>query len=488
MSENKTVLMLDHEPMMIDRRIVLEAQSLVSAGYRVVLATQWDGKQPHEEIERGMEVLRFPRGTVNKKIHAREKITRWNTVPGNERVELFVRKWFAWLPRYLQILIYGIIRPEIMAAVVRRRAPRLKRLLGPVLEPLIYGLLIRPCYIWPYFLVWNGSRGQNAETVADHMRLNEYQQEIFDFAVQDLRPSIIHAHDLPNLPLGRKIAKALQARLVYDAHELYPMQFFSSEQRRTTLAKLERQLIEHVDATIAVNHQCEEVLRKEYPFLRDVVILSNATESPKNFDPAVKLRLWHETFNLDESVQLMVFQGGINPVRNVDHLLRAMAKMPEFIHVGFITYRKDVPYYEALTRELGIYDRVHYVFEIPWHEVNNWLASADVGMMPYQATNFNAKISSPNKLFEFMVAGLPIIASSELVNVKEAIDIYHVGVYRFFRDDDSYIEAMTEMFDPNLGGPQRFIPNVMAARSKFTWENEEPRLLDLYARLNKEKA
>jgi glycosyltransferase involved in cell wall biosynthesis len=135
-----------------------------------------------------------------------------------------------------------------------------------------------------------------------------------------------------------------------------------------------------------------------------------------------------------------------------------------------------------MTRRLGIHHRVHYVIEIPWHEVIDWLASADVGVMPYQVTNFNAKISSPNKLYEFVVAGLPIIASTELDNVKHAIEMDRLGVMTLLRGVDSYRDIIREMFD-HKDGPERFRPNVLAARHKYTWTNEEPRLLALYRRI-----
>jgi glycosyltransferase involved in cell wall biosynthesis len=178
----------------------------------------------------------------------------------------------------------------------------------------------------------------------------------------------------------------------------------------------------------------------------------------------------------------MVFQGGINPVRNVDELILALTMLSEDIHIGFITYAKDIPYYEEMTQRLGVFHRVHYVIEIPWDEVISWLASSDVGIMPYQVTNFNAKISSPNKLYEFVVAGLPIIASSDLVNVQRAVDEDSLGLTTVLREPDSYVEVIRAMFEhPN--GPERFRKNVLKARSKYTWSNEEPKLLKLYKKI-----
>lgn len=498
--ERKVVLMLDHEPMLIDRRIVLEAQSLVSDGWRVVLATRGDGRKPKVEMERGMEVRRFT-DPIDEVLQAsaaeqerlaahdramslaldRQLVHGWQHSPGNLPLEAKIRSLR--VPRVLGVLLYVLAWPPAAASVVRRRLPVLKRLLNRALEPFVFALLLRPGFVLPYvrLALDRLTRTQSPLPRADgNLDQNSWESRLYRYALE-LRADVIHVHDLPNLPMGQRLAQETGAVLVYDAHELYPMQYFADENRRRTLLEAERRLIVHADAVISVNRQCAEFLESEYP-IDQVVPLTNATESPAGFDPTQRKRLWHERFNLPLQVRIMVFQGGINPVRNIDPLVEALVGIDDEIHIGFVTYGKDIPYYEEMTRRLGINHRVHYVVEIPWHEVNDWLASADVGVMPYQVTNFNAKISSPNKLYEFVVAGLPIIASTELDNVKLAIETDGLGVMTLLRGVDSYRAVIREMFE-HPDGPERFRPNVLAARHKYTWLNEEPKLQALYRRL-----
>lgn len=487
-TRKKTILMIDNEPLMIDRRIVLEAQTLIDAGYNVVLATRGDSEQPHQSFERGMEVRRFPihlpsyATTYERDL---QSIIDWRAYPEDIKLERKIRKKLSMFPRYLQSIVYALIVPPVFASVLSRRFPMLKRLAGHAFDPLCFMLLVRPKYFMPYVRV---ARRRMKFKWQQKTNGSDVQQDLFSTQIlkytKELKPDFVHAHDLPNLRLGLEVAKQHLVPVVYDAHELYPQQYFSDKTHKSKFAELERQLIGNTDAVIAVNKQCEEVLRQTYTELSDVVILSNATEMPKDFDPTKKERLWHQEFNLDPAVKLMVFQGGINPVRNIDSLVRAMTQIPDNIHVGFITFKKDIAYYKELSAQLGIEHRIHYVLEIPWDEVIHWLAAADVGMMPYQANNLNAKISSPNKLFEFVVAGLPIIGSSDLVNVKEAVDRYGLGVCRPLGDDATYVDAIQAMFDETQGGVERFIPNVLAVRHLFSWDNEAPRLLDLYTRLD----
>jgi glycosyltransferase involved in cell wall biosynthesis len=315
---------------------------------------------------------------------------------------------------------------------------------------------------------------------SENITFKGWEFEIEKFS-KELRPDVVHVHDLPNLPIGKRISEFLRIPLIYDAHELYPMQYIANEDHRKKLFELEKSLIPFVDAVIAVNRQCSDFLESTYS-IQGVVPLSNATESPDGFNPSERSRLWHKRFDLSDNVKIIVFQGGINPIRNIDELIKALAELPDFIHLGFITYSKDVKYYEDLSRKLGVFDRVHYVIEIPWDQVIYWLASSDVGILPYQATNYNAQISSPNKLYEFVVAGIPIIGSTELINVKLAIEQDGLGLSTLLRGVDSYIRVIMNMFD-HPEGPNRFKKNILIARSRYTWSSEEQKLIALYSRI-----
>lgn len=494
----KTVLMLDHEPMLIDRRIVLEGQTLAKNGWRVVLATRGDGIKPAFEIERGIEVYRFvdaadevlindssqPSQSLLKRkelnrFHDRQCILGWIHSPSNP--DLFGKLKSIGLSDTNATFLYILAWPPEAAARLRKRFPKVKSFFGLSFEPAVYAALLRPSFCLPYLRLGIHRFKNRLWSFFGQANSVTWKTKAKDFALE-LKPDIIHAHDLPNLPMASEIADELNAILIYDAHELYPRQYFSDENLRKQYLDTERRYITKADAVISVNSQCSQVLEEEYG-IKDSLPISNAMEHPVGFDPVKRKRLWHEHFSLKDDVRIIVFQGGINPVRNIDPLVESLASLPSNIHIGFITYAKDIPYYKEMTQRLSVFDRVHYVVEIPWNEVNDWLCSADAGIMPYQVTSFNTKISSPNKLYEFVVAGLPIIASPDLVNVKRAIEEDMLGILAPFKGADTYRDAIIEMFE-QAGGPDRFRGNVLSARHKYLWSNEEPKLLEMYRRLS----
>ncbi len=99
----KTVLMLDHEPLMIDRRIILESKTLVKQGYNVILATRGDGKKPAKEFLGGIEIRRFVDPCILnhsdgnfqslqlRLVKSRQLIDGWIYSPGNPVIEASVR-------------------------------------------------------------------------------------------------------------------------------------------------------------------------------------------------------------------------------------------------------------------------------------------------------------------------------------------------------------------------------------------------------------
>ena len=75
-------------------------------------------------------------------------------------------------------------------------------------------------------------------------------------------------------------------------------------------------------------------------------------------------------------------------------------------------------------QEPGVDHRIHYVLDIDWTEVLSWIKAADFGIIPYQVTSDNAFAASPNKMYEFATAGVPIIATSNLPRVKTFVEKY----------------------------------------------------------------
>jgi glycosyltransferase involved in cell wall biosynthesis len=119
---------------------------------------------------------------------------------------------------------------------------------------------------------------------------------------------------------------------------------------------------------------------------------------------------------------LVVYAGHLYPWKGVDVLLRALTRLPSFraVIAGGHPAEQDVTRLKALAATLGVEERVSFTGFIDRASVPSLLATADVLVMPHTSTPVSDRYASPLKLFEYMAAGKPIVAS-DLAAVREIL-------------------------------------------------------------------
>ncbi len=121
-------------------------------------------------------------------------------------------------------------------------------------------------------------------------------------------------------------------------------------------------------------------------------------------------------------------------------------------------------------------DRVFLGRRAPEHELAQVISSADMGVLPYQAVGINHQIATPNKLFEYIQARLPI-ATSRLPMIERIIDSTQVGGYVDFSTTESTAADLRRFVDETLPGIGS--DALEAAALRFSWEREEPSLFEV---------
>jgi glycosyltransferase involved in cell wall biosynthesis len=121
---------------------------------------------------------------------------------------------------------------------------------------------------------------------------------------------------------------------------------------------------------------------------------------------------------------------------------------------------------------------VHFTGGVPLAELLSHTAGADLGAIPYRNVGLNNYYTSPNKLFEYCAAGVPVVASRfpELVKVVEGLGI---GATFDPERPDEIASAVNGLLD-DAGALAKARTNVSLAAPLFTWENESAKLLDVY--------
>lgn len=302
----------------------------------------------------------------------------------------------------------------------------------------------------------------------------------FVAAIVRVRPQIVHAHDAAMLLPGLCGARLVGARLVYDSHELATSVPYRERAWAWFVAAIERVVVPRCAAVITVSDGIAARLRERYRLRVDPTVLRNVSALEATGSGDLRARL-----GLEPDALLVLHQGAPAPGRGCEVLVRAIALLDD-VHAAFLG--DPEPGYEArlraVIRECRVEDRVSLLPSVPLHRLLASTAEADIGVTLLQDTCENHRLALPNKLFEYIAAGVPVVASA-LPETERLVADYGVG-WCVAPDDPEALaaalrRALRERRDPAL------LRRIEAAGEQLRWPRERLRLTDLYARLAAEE-
>jgi glycosyltransferase involved in cell wall biosynthesis len=228
-------------------------------------------------------------------------------------------------------------------------------------------------------------------------------------AVRRLRPDVVHAHDAAMLAPGYAAARLAGARLVYDSHEYAAGVPYRERAWALLVTALERTLIRRCAAVLTVSDGIADRLRERYSLrTRPTVVRNTADADASARSPATAdLR---ELLGIDGT--LVLHQGAIARDRGGRALVEALALLPgcDAVLLG----AGDGPAVDelfAVARARGVADRVHVLPAVPVATLLSHTTQADVGLSLLEDTCENHRLALPNKVFEYLAAGVPVVLS-----------------------------------------------------------------------------
>ncbi|MBY0403318.1 MAG: glycosyltransferase [Cyanobacteria bacterium] len=296
-----------------------------------------------------------------------------------------------------------------------------------------------------------------------------------------LKPDVIHVHDLPSLTAGFILKDWLQVPLVYDMHEFFPEQEFISAESKAFYYQKERYLMPMVDIAYTVNPLLAKEIEEEYSI--PVGSIQNSTVELPGFDLVQKHNRFREEYGLPEDSILVLYQGLISPVRNNEPFIEGMKLLKDtpfillFMGYGDEQYLKQL---QTLIDSSGLSEKVYLIPSKSQDELLYYSASADIGLIPYyNKPSKNIKYVSPNKLYEFIAAGLPIL-SNELEFVKSVIEPQGFGQCANLESPEGFAQALKGFPIDKL---PHFKQNLREKRHLYMWDAESVKLVEFYQTL-----
>jgi glycosyltransferase involved in cell wall biosynthesis len=179
------------------------------------------------------------------------------------------------------------------------------------------------------------------------------------------------------------------------------------------------------------------------------------------------------------SPPLVLYVGHLYPWKGVDVLLRALAQLPHVrgLIVGGHPAEEDLQRLQALGGELGLTDRVRFTGQVPRDRVPQLLEQADVVVMPHTSTPLSERHASPLKLFEYMAAGRPIVAS-DLQAVREVLRDGENSCLVRAADPDALASGIAKVLS-DVDASERIARTAFSDASDYTWDRRAERLESL---------
>ena len=216
--------------------------------------------------------------------------------------------------------------------------------------------------------------------------------------------NIVHAHDFDTLPLGYFLALFKRARLVYDAHESYvDMLLHMPHTLKRVIYLSENFFLKRADLVITVGELLKEYLVKRGA--KKAVVVGNWQDPESFYFDSPELQKEKRRIGITEGQQVLSFIANLGKERQLPQLIEAVKKLPE-VH---LLLGGDGPCKNLVKNAARHYPNISYLGFVQPSMVPFYTALSDIVFYGFDPDNPNARFSAPNKLFEALAAGKPLI-------------------------------------------------------------------------------
>ena len=312
---------------------------------------------------------------------------------------------------------------------------------------------------------------------------NQYIKEI----TTNYKFDAIHIHDLPLSKTGYKWAKILDIPLILDLHENWPSMLEEATHTNTILGKIlswnsqwvnyEKEMVSKANAVITVVEEMKNRVSKFSNQKDKFFVYQNV--------PELKSDYLNYSYNLSSTNEIkIVYLGGLNVNRGLQTAIEAISLLPPNINISLTiigdgSYKKNL---EQLTIKLGIRSKVVFTGymkqDLALEEIRNFHAAIIPHYRSVQTDN-----SSPNKLFQYMMMGIPVI-SSDCQSLVRIINETECGITYRNKSASDLASKLTNLYEKPELLKKLSINSHKSIVNQLNTEKENLNLISLYKWLN----
>lgn len=293
------------------------------------------------------------------------------------------------------------------------------------------------------------------------------------------KADIYLSNDLDTLAANFIASRLKNVRLVYDSHEYFTEvpELVSRPFIRSIWLKIEQWIFPHLSDVMTVNDSIAGFYEAKYNV--PVKVVRNLPISADLSKPTMNRKQW----GIPEEARVFLFQGaGINIDRGAEESIDAISLVPGAVLV-FIGGGDVIQQLKNKVKSKGIEGKVFFIPKQPFNELIRFTHMADFGLTLDKSSNLNYKYSLPNKLFDYIQACLPVLAT-DLHEVKNIIEKYDVGLITSSCDPQILAGKMIDMMS-DTARFARWKKNLKFAAAELCWEKEQQKFLALFSDVRK---
>ncbi len=284
------------------------------------------------------------------------------------------------------------------------------------------------------------------------------------------KADVFWSNDLDTLLANYYVSKWKNKKLIFDSHEYFTEvpELINRPKVQRFWKSIEQKILPQLKDVLTVSSSIVDLYKKEYNI--DVKLLRNVPLTSKRFVGVENIKI--------EGKKILIYQGAINVNRGIEYMVEAM----QYVNNAslFILGKGDISkQIEDLIIQLNLTEKVQLLGEIPLEKLHGYTQQADLGLSLEENKGLNYKFALPNKLFDYIHAGIPVLIS-DLPEMKSLVTTqYNVGETIEKHEAKHIAQKINSMLN-NQEQMDVWKTNAKKATLELNWEKEKTVIENLF--------